>query len=615
MRVFSRIVRSGLIWCILCGGITAARAQELSEANEPAWVKPVPSYQHKIEGTWFGYLDALNIKYTIILRMRQKPDRTMMGTLYCPDIRANDISVEKITFEEDSLQFEIKDLVAVFEGKLNEDGSAIEGQWKQSGFVLPLIVKRISEAELDKLLKDKSYTKIFSPNKLREDLDFLFKTIEEVHPNMYAYTSKGSFSKLRDQLYSQSSKPMSRLEFYKAIAPVVAFLKNGHTFMQLPRGAFEEYLQKGGKIFPLECYWDGTSMILKSCASGDDLPIGSEILAIDNQNAKEFLVRTTRYFPAENKPYNLGLLESENTLPMLLWLEKGNAESMTISIKTMDGVIEKYVIKPLSKTEIENQVTANETKDTTASSDKNPNYSYRCIPEHNVGLIEFNSCSGLEKFEAFLVETFDKIQEQIPDNLIIDIRKNSGGQSSLGDEFLEYLTDKPFRQFEKIELKVSKQVCEQYNSLGMHESEGQIGSMKSYEGGFEQPEENPLRFKGQLFLLIGPKTASSAMSFAAAVKHFGIGNLIGRETEDTPVNYGECIMGSLPNTGLGFSVACKRFVQAGGVENGRGVIPDCEVKQTPKDTAKGVDTVLQFTLDLIRKSSSEIPEQEERSQI
>jgi hypothetical protein len=573
MRVFSLIVRSGLIWCVLCGGITAARAQQLSDPNQPAWIKPVPSYQHKIEGTWFGYLDALNIKYTIILRVRQQPDRTMIGTLYCPDIRANDIPVEKITFEEDSLQFEIKDLVAAFEGKLNEDGSAIEGQWKQSGLVLPLIVKQVSEAELDKLLKNKSYTKIFSPNKLREDLDFLFKTIEEVHPNMYAYTSKESFSKLRDQLYSQSSKPMSRLEFYKAIAPVVAFLKNGHTFMQLPRGAFEEYLQKGGKIFSLECYWDGTSVILKSCASGDDLPIGGEILTIDNQNAKEFLVRTTRYFPTENKPYNLGLLESENNLPMLLWLEKGNTEPMTISIKTMDGTIEEYIIKPRSKTEIENQDIANETKDTTASSDKNPNYFYRFIPEDNVGLIEFNSCTDLEKFEAFLVETFGKLQEQSPDNLIIDIRKNSGGHSTLGDAFLEYLTDKPFRQFEKIELKVSKQVCEQYNSLGMEEPEGQIGSIESYEGGFEQPGENPLRFKGKLFLLIGPATASSALSFAGAVKHFGIGTLVGRETEETPVCYGHCIFGSLPNTGLGFSVACKRFVDAGGVENGRGVIP------------------------------------------
>ena len=33
-----------------------------------------------------------------------------------------------------------------------------------------------------------AYLKPLSPDKLKQDLDFLFKTIEEVHPNMYAYT-------------------------------------------------------------------------------------------------------------------------------------------------------------------------------------------------------------------------------------------------------------------------------------------------------------------------------------------------------------------------------------------------------------------------------------------
>ena len=559
---------------------------------------------HKIEGTWFGNLDALNIKYMFILRVGQKSDGTLTAALDCPDMSKEGLPAEKIAFQEDSLRFEIKDLPAVFEGKLNEDHSAIEGHWKQSGLELPLTMKRVSEGELNKLLEDKSYTKVFSPNELDEDLDFLFKTIEEVHPNMYAYTSNESFSKLRDQLYGQISKSMSRLEFYKAVAPVVSSLKNGHTFMNLPRGAFAEYLRKGGRIFPLGFHWDGRSVILKSSASGDDLPIGGEVLTIDNQKAQEFLIRTARYFPAENKSYNLGSLETGTTLSMFLWFEKGDAELLTLSIQGMDGTVKQYVVQSLTQQEIENQDTANETKDNTVITDKNPNYSYRYISEQKTGLIEFNACVDLEKFEVFLDEAFRKIKEQSPDNLIIDIRKNSGGNSSLGDELLRYLTDKPCRQFEKYEWKVSKQVCEQYRLLGMEEPEGEIGSIQSYEVGFEQPEDNPLRFKGKQFLLIGPRTVSSAVSFASAVKHFGLGTLIGQETLDTPVSYGEIIGGSLPNTCLGFSVACKRFVDAGAVENGRGVIPDYEVNQKPEDTAKGVDTVLQFTLGLIKNAEA-----------
>ena len=63
-----------------------------------------------------------------------------------------------------------------------------------------------------------AYAKTIPPDKLKKDLDFLFKTIEEVHPNMYAYTPKEEFIPLRDELYHQIKRPMTRLEFYKITA-------------------------------------------------------------------------------------------------------------------------------------------------------------------------------------------------------------------------------------------------------------------------------------------------------------------------------------------------------------------------------------------------------------
>ena len=84
------------------------------------------------------------------------------------------------------------------------------------------------------------YTKLISPNKLKEDVDFLFRTIEEVHPNMYAYTSKEELNPLREGLYENVKFPMNRLQFYKLVAPVVASLKNGHTFI------FVKYEGKSG---------------------------------------------------------------------------------------------------------------------------------------------------------------------------------------------------------------------------------------------------------------------------------------------------------------------------------------------------------------------------------
>ena len=121
-----------------------------------------------------------------------------------------------------------------------------------------------------------AYLKPMPPEKLKEDLDFLFKTIEEVHPNMYAYISKEKFAPLRDKLYNQITQPMTRLNFLKLIAPTVASLKNPHTivFPPLPPDASEytDYLQKGGKIFSLSLNWDGEKVILAKNYTSKQLP-------------------------------------------------------------------------------------------------------------------------------------------------------------------------------------------------------------------------------------------------------------------------------------------------------------------------------------------------------
>ena len=450
------------------------------------------------------------------------------------------------------------------------------------------------------------YTEIVSSDKLREDLDFLFKTIEEVHVNMYAYVNKEDFDLRREQLYRDINHPMSGLEFYKLVAPVVASLKNGHTYVHPPGKAFGEYVQKGGKRIPLVLHWNGTSVILKSYVNPINMPVGGEVLTIENQNAKEFLTKLARYLPSENKAYNLGFLERKDVLSMFLWLDMGEAESLKLRIKNTKGTVEEYNITSLSKMEIESEIENNKSKYETMSSHegKSARYTYRFIPDYNTGLIEFNSFRDLEKFRAFLNETFKELKEHNVSSLIIDVRSNPGGSSSLGDEFLKYLTDKPFLQFERVDIKISTQLCKVQKWIKRRYFFARKGSIKSMKGQLIQPGKNPLRFSGQIFVLIGRRTASSAVSFAQAIKHFDIGTLVGQETVDTPVNYGDCPSFALPHSGLSFSVAAKRFVCAGGKPDGRGVLPDYEVEQKPQDSAKGVDTVLQFTLNMIRKGEN-----------
>ena len=51
-----------------------------------------------------------------------------------------------------------------------------------------------------------------------------------------------------------------------------------------------------------------------------------------------------------------------------------------------------------------------------------------------------------------------KIKEKNVQNLIIDLRFNSGGHSGMGDYLLNYLTSESYRMFSKMKIKLSEEL-------------------------------------------------------------------------------------------------------------------------------------------------------------
>ena len=139
------------------------------------------------------------------------------------------------------------------------------------------------------------------PSQLKADLDFLFSTIEETHPNMYAYISQDEFVRYKNELYSKINCPMDRNEFYKLAAPVIAELRSGHTFILQPFEDFTKHIISGGTFFLLSFDIDNDKVIIRKSDSSNRLPIGGEILRINGQDSWKFVTRLARNFPAEGK--------------------------------------------------------------------------------------------------------------------------------------------------------------------------------------------------------------------------------------------------------------------------------------------------------------------------
>jgi hypothetical protein len=395
--------------------------------------------------------------------------------------------------------------------------------------VLSIAITSVESGAQNQEANQPAHLKTIAPDKLKEDLDFLFKTIQEIHPNMYAYISEEQYSAVRHELYQHFDHGMSVSEFYLYVRAAVVCLKDSHTRIERPSNfvmpPITESMQELGRRL-------------------------KEILKDDEGTKAE-----TRYVrPPRKKEY---------TGP----------------------------------------------------------YSYHFFPEYGTCLMVVNSFGKPDTVEQYankFKETFKVIEEKGITHLIIDVRENQGGSGLTGDELLKYLANQPFHQIEKVEQRLVPEffdLCEQYgldiNKIMTDEYGIDLENLKSkgdYKPGitvtgqvpFKNPHESSDRFKGSVYLLIAKPTFSAASNFAAAVKYFKMGTLIGQETSGEKDHYGQVLPIQLPHSGLKGQVSTAHFVTVGGVKDKGGVKPDYEVRQRPEDTAKGVDTVLEFTLDLIR---------------
>ena len=114
-----------------------------------------------------------------------------------------------------------------------------------------------------------------------------------------------------------------------------------------------------------------------------------------------------------------------------------------------------------------------------------------------------------------------------------------------------------------------------------------------------EPRPEPERYRGQVVVLLGPKTASSCESFVLMMRQAPGCRLVGDRTKGSSGN---------PHTydlGIGVTVALSSWedqLPDGSVLEGTGVTPDVPAKATPADLAEE-DAVLEAALRLLHEGA------------
>ncbi len=431
----------------------------------------------------------------------------------------------------------------------------------------------------------------FSKAQVVADIDFMVKTLESVHPDIYAEYPEKDFKRDIQKIKEQIKEPINRKNLFLLLSPVVAKLGDGHTFVG--SWYFLDTIKRTKiPLFPFDIEFIEDQMVVKQNYSERKIEKGDVIIAVNNISSDKLISRMAKYVSGERDYYRKTILSYN--FAAFLNLIMGWKENFTLKIQRGDKII-NFEVKGILYDSMRKRRERGKKI-----------FDYYEIKNLNTAVMTFNNFGNYQiKFDDYLKECFAKIRNNKIENLIIDLRNNGGGNSSLGDNLLAMITVKPFIQFTKVGMKISPEIKKRDNGrlTFIGKEEGTITHWKIDPKHHELDSElEDLRFKGKVYLLTGKYTFSSAASFAAAFKDSQMGEIVGEETGGLRKCFGDVYRFKLPETGIKMGVSFKYFVSGKNPQKGRGIIPHHTVFQKKEDIEKGVDTQLEFVRKLIEKS-------------
>jgi len=429
--------------------------------------------------------------------------------------------------------------------------------------------------------------KYISKEYAENDLKFMVNSLESIHPDIYHVISKDSFAiEVYNEINNLAEKT-TELEFYKVCARLTSLFRTGHTRpMESVFGA--RIILK--RAFPFQTKVINEKLfVTENLTSFSAIPIGSEIIEINGKNINQVIDEWSSLVSYENIAFRNHQITKPTKIG--IWNDfKG------FRIKYLD-----YKSNKIKERNVNGGVCSNMYRFLRTKFSK-PNKLFYQELTPNIGYIGFFDCHDLDNYIKFYESTFNELKIKGFDNLIIDIRNNGGGHTIIGAELMQYIFHQPFTERDSSTRKISNELIATGKVDKKFEADKRVPG-KLITTVFEpiQLIDNPLRFKGNTYLLTDNGTFSAAQGFASSYKCYGNGTIVGEETGGVTVNFADVHFFDLPQTRLKVMTSWEKAYFPCGIDNNRGVLPDYYVSNSIQDYIKKKDRVLEFTIDLINE--------------
>lgn len=424
-------------------------------------------------------------------------------------------------------------------------------------------------------------TKMLTPAQLREDADAMLQGILERHPDVEGYADLPEIEQRLEALKMRLSTPMTRTEFYKEVGALSHLFNDGHTFLIWPYQEFQALKEQDGLTFPftLEVFPKGVFLKHEYSNGTVTLPKGTELVAINNIPMTSLFTHMQQFVGGETDILRKHIVADR--FPQMLWAVYGFENEFEI-VAQVNGNEERVLVSENAQWKVNHQ----------GAEDTNNDFSYSKITD-GIGYLKVATFDvSPDWFEEFIDETFQQINQQGIDKLIIDIRENGGGNTDTATYLARHLANKPFRMISMMLERLNA------DNRGLFDYRGEQGEVLQSEwDDWVTPMDKGVRFEGDAYVLVSPLSYSSAIVFATAVQDNGMATLVGRETGGYANQTAQGNLFNLPNSELRIYVATRMLVRPNGNAEVSGVIPDIVVTTSDEQIREGVDADIQAAIN------------------
>ncbi len=425
--------------------------------------------------------------------------------------------------------------------------------------------------------------KVYGLSKFWQEVNYNFVYLDKVDRTMWDNRYK--------ELITIVQNTKNDYEYYRELQKFCALLKDGHTNVYFPKSIEQMNTMFGDyRLFIKNI--EGKAIIFRTNFSKkDEIPVGSEIIEVNGKS-------TQKYIDEDVAPY----ISSSTDYVLKDW-------SIANLLRGLEGETFRIKVKKPNKKIIELTLThkLTEEKDVFPAFESNKQLlDFKWINKETAYL-SLNSF-GDKKIDSLFIEKLPELYKA--KSLIIDLRFNSGGSTSIGFKIMQYLTNDAIlygsKQKSRLHIPTHKAWGKYVTEKDTINNNWNKKSFLTYNDKFyynfdyeaDTIKLNAKRIIVPTVILIGHNTASAAEDFliyADNQKH------ITKIGEKTFGSTGQPLSFDLPGGGSA-RICTKQDTYPDGREFvGYGIKPDIEIIPTLADYLNNKDATLENAINYLKR--------------